>query len=299
MAYQHQTVLKEATTQLVGIHPKGTYLDGTLGGGGHTEALLQVTNGRVIGIDRDPAAIQAAQQRLSSYGTRFQALKGCFGDMRSIAQEWAPFHGIVLDLGVSSPQLDNANRGFSFQQDGPLDMRMDPNQQRSARSWLNQVDETELSRVLREYGEEPRARRIAKAIISGRPWERTLPLAQCIAHASGYHNSRTHPATRSFQAIRIAVNEELAQLDDALAQALDLLLPGGRLGIITFHSLEDRKVKHWFRKEAGRNTPKDIYGNPITPPRARLVEPKGIAGNVADPDNPRARSARLRILERI
>ena len=298
MAYVHQTVLREATTTLVGIHPQGTYLDGTLGGGGHSEALLEATNGQVVGIDRDPAAIHAAQQRLEGYGTRFHAVRGRFGDMATIAQRWAPFHGIVLDLGVSSPQLDQAERGFSFQHDGPLDMRMDPSQQQSAQSWLNEVEESELTRVLREYGEEPRGRRIAKAIIAGRPWHRTLPLAQCIAKASGYHNSRTHPATRSFQAIRIAVNEELEQLDHALAQAFELLIPGGRLGIITFHSLEDRRVKHRFR-QAGRETPKDIYGNPITPPRARLVKPKGIAGKVADPDNPRARSARLRVLERI
>jgi 16S rRNA (cytosine1402-N4)-methyltransferase len=299
VGYQHKTVLRDPVAALVGVHTQGVYLDGTLGGGGHSEALLQSTKGRVLGIDRDPEALAAARSRLAGFGERFEARRGCFGDMAQLAADHAPFHGIILDLGVSSPQLDHASRGFSLQQDGPLDMRMDPDQELDASSWLEQVDEDQLTQVLGEYGEEPRARRIARAILQGRPWHRTLPLAECIARASGYHNSRVHPATRSFQAIRIAVNDELGQLERALDQAVELLAPGGRLGIISFHSLEDRRVKHRFRREAGRDTPKDAYGHPIEPPRARLVKPKGIAGSEADPANPRARSARLRVLERL
>lgn len=297
--YQHQTVLRDPVMELIGVHSEGLYLDGTLGGGGHSEALLLGTQGKVLGIDRDPAALQAARSRLAGFGERFEARRGRFGDMAELTTDCAPFDGIVLDLGVSSPQLDHAERGFSLQQDGPLDMRMDTEQELDASSWLAQVGEDELTRVLGEYGEEPRARRIARAILRDGPWHRTLPLAECIARASGYRNSRTHPATRSFQAIRIAVNDELGQLDRALDQAMALLRPHGRLGIISFHSLEDRRVKQRFRREAGRGTPRDAYGNPVQAPRGCLVHPRGISGADADPGNPRARSARLRILERL
>ena len=217
--------------------------------------------------------------------------------MARLAGHLGPFHGILLDLGVSSPQLDTPERGFSLQHDGPVDMRMDPDQPLDAATLLEQLDEADLVDILRRYGEEPRARRIARAILAGRPWDSTLALARCVEKASGYRNSRTHPATRTFQALRIAVNGELSQLEQGMERALSMLAVGGRLAIISFHSLEDRMVKRRFREAAGRGTPRDAYGHPITPPIGRLIVPRGLAGAEHDRDNPRARSARLRVLE--
>ncbi len=250
----------------------------------------------MVGIDRDPSALAAARERLAGTSS-FTAIRGCFADMEDLAGHRAPFDGILLDLGVSSPQLDTPQRGFSFQHDGPVDMRMDPDQPLTAGALLDRLEETELVDILRRYGEEPRARRIARAMLAGRPWSSTAALAQCIAAASGYRNSRTHPATRTFQALRIVVNGELDQLQRGLESALGMLRPGGRLAVISFHSLEDRVVKQRFFTAAGRGTPRDAFGNPIPTPIGRLVVPKGISGREADPDNPRARSARLRVLE--
>ncbi len=281
------------------VRPGGRYLDGTLGGGGHSEAILKAAgpNGLLIGIDRDPDALAAATARLSHFGDRFIPIRGTFGDMGSIASEWAPFDGILLDLGVSSPQLDRPERGFSFRADGPVDMRMDPAQELDAAKLIETSEHHELVRILRRYGEEPRAKQIARAIIEGRPWTSTRALADCIAAASGYRNSRTHPATRSFQALRMAVNNELEQLEKGLDAAIEFLAPGARLAIISFHSLEDRAVKRRFRDAAGENCPKDPYGNPIEPTAFHLPHRRGIAGKDADPGHPRSRSARLRTLE--
>ena len=298
MDFHHIPVLPDLCVDALNIKTTGRYLDGTLGGGGHSERILKASSphGVLIGIDRDPEAIRAASTRLSVFGDRFQAVHGCFGSMEQLVQ--GPFDGILLDLGVSSPQLDQAERGFSFAKDGPLDMRMDPSQGLSAAEWLDEIEEKELASVLFHYGEEPRSRRIARAIIAGRPWRRTLPLAQCIAKASGYRNSRTNPATRSFQAIRIALNQELEQLRQGLDSAIQLLSPQGRLAVISFHSIEDRIVKRHFREVAGIGTPRDAFGHPLIPPLGKLIRPKGFAGKEHDPDNPRARSARLRIFER-
>ena len=297
--FQHRTVLLDATLQALQPRPGGRYIDGTLGGGGHAEGILNACgpDGLVVGIDRDPNALTAAGQRLAAFGDRFQPVRGRFGDVAQLASAWAPVDGLVLDLGVSSPQLDHADRGFSFQHDGPVDMRMDPDGGESAAQLIDRLDADALADILYRFGEEPRSRRIARAIIAGRPWTSTLALAECIARSSGYRGSRTHPATRSFQAIRIAVNDELGELERALEAALELLRPGGRMAVISFHSLEDRFVKQRFRELAGRRTPRDEFGNPIEPPRGRLIHPRGIAGRDADPDNPRARSARLRVLE--
>lgn len=299
--FGHRPVLLEAT--VAGLEPVngGRYLDGTLGGGGHSAALLDAAgpDGIVVGIDRDPAALAAARARLKPFGDRFTALHGTFDQMAALAADWAPFDGILLDLGVSSPQLDKPERGFSFQSDGPVDMRMDPTQDLDATQLLAGLDERGLAEILRRYGEEPRARRIARAILEGRPWESTLSLARCIADASGYRNSRTHPATRTFQALRIAVNDELGQLERAIAIAVGMLRPNGRLAIITFHSLEDRLVKRTFRILSGHGTAKDPYGNPVIAPKYRLVHRRGIAGKDADAGHPRSRSARLRILEHL
>ncbi len=299
--FSHRPVLLEATLQDLQPCESGRYLDGTLGGGGHSEAILEASgpNGLLIGIDRDPAALAAAGSRLERFGDRFNAVHGAFGDMESLASDWAPFDGILLDLGVSSPQLDQPGRGFSFQSDGPVDMRMDTSQDLDASRLLDKLDERGLVDILRRFGEEPRARRIARAILDGRPWNSTLALAQCVSDASGYRNSRTHPATRTFQAIRMAVNDELGQLQRALESAVNMLRPGGRLCVITFHSLEDRMVKRTFRSLAGEDSQKDPYGNPLEAPRFQLIHRRGIAGKDADADHPRSRSARLRTLQRI
>ena len=204
-----------------------------------------------------------------------------------------------MDLGVSSPQIDQAKRGFSFQKDGPVDMRMNPNQELTAADWLKQQTEKSLADQLFHYGEEPRSRQIARAIIKGNPWDSTLKLAECIRASSGYKNSRSDPAARSFQAIRIAVNEELEELKKGISAAINRLKSGGRLAVISFHSIEDRYVKRTFRAAAGIGTPKDAYGHPLVPAIGRLVKPKGLSGKEHDPENPRARSARLRILEKL
>ena len=298
MTFFHQPVLLPEAIAALGIVAGGTYIDGTLGGGGHSAAIL-AAGGRVLGIDRDPAALAAATARLAGEPGFLGAVHGQLAALDALAGHLAPVDGVLMDLGVSSPQLDDGSRGFSLQQDGPVDMRMDTTQPLDAAALLDQLDEPELIRILREYGEEPRARPIARAILAGRPWTSTLALAACVAQASGYRGSRVHPATRTFQALRIAINGELEQVSAGMEAALRLLRPGGRLAIITFHSLEDRLVKHRFQSAAGKNTPRYAYGNPLTPPEGRLVSPRGIAGADADPTNPRARSARLRVLEKL
>lgn len=299
--FHHQSVLLDAAIEHLALRPGGRWLDGTLGGGGHAERLLQgsAPDGLVVGIDRDPQALAAAGRRLAAFGDRFVALRGRFGDMQRLAGDHGPFDGILLDLGVSSPQLDQPGRGFSFQQDGPVDMRMDPDQGDSAAALLDALDEPGLVDLLRRLGEEPRARPIARAILAGRPWTSTLALADCVARASGYHGSRTHPATRTFQALRMAVNDELGELERGLDAAGRLLAPGGRLAVITFHSLEDRLVKHHLRELAGVGAPRDAYGNPVAAPAWTLVTRKGLTGRDADPHNPRARSARLRVAQKL
>ncbi|MFT4979463.1 MAG: 16S rRNA (cytosine1402-N4)-methyltransferase, partial [Myxococcota bacterium] len=273
--FAHIPVLLDATIAQLDVRPGRRYLDGTLGGGGHSAAIL-AAGGEVVGLDRDPSALAAATARLQDMDGFLGARRGPFADMARLAGDLAPFDGILLDLGVSSPQLDTAERGFSLQRDGPLDMRMDPDQALSAATLLEELSEDELIRILREYGEEPRARRIARAVLAGRPWSGTAELASAVASASGYRNSRTHPATRTFQALRIAVNGELDQLKQGLEAALGLLRVGGRLAVISFHSLEDRIVKRRFAAAAGRNAPRDPWGNPIPPPMGRGALPRGV-----------------------
>lgn len=297
----HRPVLLEATVEALQPQPAGRFLDCTLGGGGHSEAFLEATgpDGIVVGIDRDPAALAAASARLQRFGDRFQPIRGAFAEMAELASEWAPFDGILLDLGVSSPQLDHPERGFSFRVDGPVDMRMDPSQDLDAGMLIDRLDERGLVDILRRFGEEPRARRIARAVLEGRPWTSTLALANCVAESSGYRNSRTHPATRTFQALRMAVNDELGQLECALDAAMGMLTPNGRLGVISFHSLEDRMVKRRFRLASGEGGPKDPFGNPMVVAHFGLPIRRGISGKDADPGHPRSRSARLRILQHL
>jgi 16S rRNA (cytosine1402-N4)-methyltransferase len=278
-------------------------VDGTLGGGGHSELLLEA-GARVLGIDRDPEALAHARARLARFGNRFTTHQANFSEIDCIPvlQGGDKPDGILLDLGVSSRQLDAAERGFSFMREGPLDMRMGPSAPQTASELLATIDEAELIRILREYGEEPRARRIAAAIISQRekqPITTTLDLANLIERAVGRH-SRIHPATRAFQAIRIAVNHELESLETVLAAVPRVLKPGGRLAIITFHSLEDRIVKHHLRE---RSTPFiDQPGWPEPKPNPhlqyRLLTRKAIAPTAKETsENPRARSAKLRVAE--
>ena len=300
-SFEHHSVLLSQTIQwlcpTVDNPIYRQFIDCTVGGAGHSTAILENhPHNQLICIDRDAVAVQVAAERLASYADRVEIKHGAFADVLETVEP-NTYDGILMDLGVSSPQLDISERGFSFQKDGPLDMRMDREGLQSAAEWLDAISESDLATVLYRYGEEPRSRRIAKAIILGRPWTRTLELAECIQNASGYKNSRTHPATRSFQAIRIAVNDEMGQLERALPAALAALKSGGRIAVISFHSLEDRIVKHFFKDCTSHNAPKDAYGNPMIPPTGKILIRKGIAGS-EDP-HPRARSARLRILEKL
>ena len=309
--FQHKSVLLEQTVNHLPSCEDGLYLDCTLGGGGHSLELLKQKGSRsiVIGIDRDPHAIQAASEKLLAYKDRFVPIHGRFSQLEELLQDLESnkvlgpdpilFNGIVMDLGVSSPQIDHADRGFSFQKDGPVDMRMNPDQELTASEWLKNQTERSLADQLYHYGEEPRSRQIARAIIKGNPWHSTLKLAECIRSSSGYKNSRSDPAARSFQAIRIAVNEELKELKVGISAALKRLKPSGRLAVISFHSIEDRYIKQTFRAAAAIGTPRDAYGHPLTPPIGRLIRPKGFSGKEYDAENPRARSARLRILEKL
>jgi 16S rRNA (cytosine1402-N4)-methyltransferase len=295
--YHHEPVL---VPQLVGaIAPADgeIYVDCTVGGGGHAEALLRAARCVVLGLDRDPAALAAATSRLSWAEDRFRPVHARFSALGDVLdRELGPqgrVHGIVADLGVSSHQLDTAERGFSFRQAGPLDMRMDPTTGNSAEVLVNTWDETSLTEVIRELGEERHARRVAQQIVAKRPFRDTATLAAAIAEVVP-HSGRIHSATRTFQALRIAVNDELTELDRLLSQVVDRLHPGGRLAVITFHSLEDRRVKRFLEAQAGKGRPKDPYGNPVGAVHLQLR--KDVAGE--DP-NPRARSARLRSAVRL
>lgn len=306
--YAHQTVLlDEAVVSILGA-PGGVYVDATFGRGGHARHLLGQlgAQARVIGFDKDPAAI-AAGHALAEQDSRFAIVHESFAEILSVLKAEGlagSIDGVLADLGVSSPQLDDAGRGFSFQNDGPLDMRMDTTRGQSAADWLAQVAEDELARVLFEFGEERHSRRIARAIVRARaekPITRTRELAEIVAAAHPAWEKHKHPATRSFQAIRIAINSELADIERFLRDALAVLKPGGRLAVISFHSLEDRMVKQFFQKEArGDDFPP---GLPITvdmlKPRLRIIG-KAIEPSAAEvAANPRARSARLRVAEKL
>lgn len=278
---------------------KGKFIiDGTLGGGGHSELFLKA-GATVLGVDRDPEALAHATKRLEQYGELFSTWEGNHCELAedtSIAKA----DGLLLDLGVSSRQLDSAERGFSFMREGPLDMRMGPSSPRTAAEIVNEWPEDELLRILRQYGEEKQARRIVAAILGHRadkPFTTTLELANCIERAVG-RKGRIHPATRTFQAIRMAVNEELESLERALKAVPKLLKPGGRLLVITFHSLEDRLVKHFLKTRSTQCIDNPAWPEPKPNPdfQFRLLARKAIAPSEAEvAANPRARSARLRV----
>ncbi len=293
------------------IREDGNYVDGTFGRGGHSRAILERLgrDGRLVAIDRDPSAIDGAPEELRR-DKRFELVRGEIAALEALLEKRGlsrEVDGILFDLGVSSPQLDEAERGFSFMRDGPLDMRMDPDRGEPASRWLAHADETTLIRTLKNYGEERHARRIAKAICAARdatPITRTLELAEIVARAVPKDASRggkkIHPATRAFQAIRIAVNDELGQLEAALSAAVNVLRARGRLCVISFHSLEDRIVKR-FMRDASRS-PEPYRGMPDIPeayrPRLTLIGRAQTASDEEIADNVRARSARLRIAER-
>jgi 16S rRNA (cytosine1402-N4)-methyltransferase len=303
----HQTVLlREAVDALVTL-PDGIYVDGTFGRGGHTRYLLQCLddNGRVLGVDKDLAA-QAAAHELAASESRFEFFHGSFAQLPHQLHQMGidAVDGILLDLGVSSPQLDNGERGFSFMHDGPLDMRMDTSRGETAAQWLSHADLQDIAGVLKEYGEERFARRIAAAIIAAReesPIETTSQLAKVVSAAHPRWEKHKHPATRSFQAIRIKVNRELDDLQEFLSVALDILRVGGRLVVISFHSLEDRMVKRYMRDMArGDTLPRGV---PVTESainrRMRLLG-KAVRANAEEvAGNVRARSAVMRVAEKI
>jgi 16S rRNA (cytosine1402-N4)-methyltransferase len=279
------------------------FLDGTLGGGGHSEALL-AAGARVVGLDRDRESLAHASERLARFGDRFVPVRANFADAAEVPAVLAaaPYDGALLDLGVSSHQLDTPERGFSFRHDGPLDMRMDPSAGEPAALLVNSADEAELTRLFREYGEEPQARRVARAIVAERaslPFTRTGQLAALIEKVLG-RRGRVHPATRVFQALRIAVNDELGSLRRALVALPPLLKAGARFVIITFHSLEDRAVKTIFRAGSERWLDRPEWPAPRPNPewRFRDLTRKALAAEAGEvARNPRARSARLRAVE--
>jgi len=305
---QHRPVLLEEALEGLNIKADGKYVDGTFGRGGHAAALLARLddNGRLLALDKDPWAMREAERRFGD-DSRVVIRQASFANLKETARTlgWlGQVDGILLDLGVSSPQLDDASRGFSFRQDGPLDMRMNPQAGPSAAEWLADASEQDIVRVLKEYGEERFARRIARAIVAARreqPITTTGQLAAIVAAAVPRREPGKDPATRSFQAIRIFINRELDDLRAFLAQVLEVLRPGGRLVVISFHSLEDRLVKRFIREqEKGDRFPPDL---PVTRvqlrPRLRAVGKPVRPGQDEIRANPRARSAILRVAERL
>jgi 16S rRNA (cytosine1402-N4)-methyltransferase len=306
----HEPVLLDEVLAALQPSPGGVYLDGTVGAGGHAAAVLSASapDGQLFGFDRDRNALEIAKQRLAQFGNRVHLLHENFDQLSRVARQHhiPPADGVLLDLGVSSMQFDQPERGFSFQVDGPLDMRMDERAVQTAADLVNQLPETELANLIYRYGEERHSRRIARAIVRSRPLRRTSELAQVVAQAARFRKGRgrakIHPATRTFQALRIAVNDELGALERTLPQAIAWLKPGGRLAVISFHSLEDRIVKRFFQQES-----RDC----ICPPdqlsctcrhkaTIRIITKKPIIPSSVELDaNPRARSAKLRVVELI
>ena len=307
---KHQTVLFDEALQQLNIKPNGIYLDCTFGRGGHSSGILQQLGetGKLVAFDRDADAITSPEAKTLLLDSRLSLHHGNFTDLAAVTSQLGysgKVDGILMDLGVSSPQLDNAERGFSFLRDGPLDMRMDTSRGLSAASYLAQVDEQVLTKVLFEYGEERFARRIANAIVNRRqqqPILTTLALAKLIEDSVPFRDKFKHPATRSFQAIRIEINQELEQIKTSLQQALSALAPKGRLVVIAFHSLEDRIVKRFIRDESGRKSnpgklpikEQDIeQGQLIKIGKSIRAQPEELK------NNPRARSAVMRVAEKI
>lgn len=302
----HRSVLYHEI--IAALRPKspGRYVDATVGAGGHARGILESSSpeGQLLGLDLDPSALALAQERLKDFPGRFTLVQASYITLPEQLQKlgWAQVDGIVLDLGVSSMQVDRAERGFSFAKEGPLDMRFGPSQSVTAAELVNHWSEADLADLIWRYGEDRNSRRIARAIVNNRPHSTTTGLAQVIEKAVGHSHERLHPATRTFQALRIAVNEELNAVSQILPVAVKSLLPGGRLAIIAFHSLEDRLVKQYFHQESRdcicppeqpvctcghRASIKEINRHPALPTEGEIES------------NPRARSARLRVVEKL
>lgn len=297
----HHAVLLEEALAGLAIRSAGLYVDGTFGRGGHSRAILERLGpqGRLLALDCDPEAAYAAQAIADS---RFSFVRSAFSSLSSVLGERLA-DGMLFDLGVSSPQLDDAQRGFSFRRDGPLDMRMDPTRGRSAAEWLAMAEEQQIREVIRDYGEERFAKQIAAAIVAARGrerLERTRQLADLVAEVVRTREPGQDPATRTFQAVRIHVNRELEEVSVMLPQAMAQLAPGGRLALISFHSLEDRIVKRFFQAQSRRNLPRrlPLRESEIPEPPLRLVGRAVRASGEETRRNPRARSATLRVAER-
>lgn len=304
----HTPVLLSQALDGLALCPNATCIDATVGGGGHAMAILEATapQGKLLGLDADPEAIGRVQERLAPFGERVTLAQANFREIAAIAKanDFTTVDGVLLDLGVSSYQLTGAERGFSFLAAGPLDMRMDPRISLTAEEIVNTWPQERLADVIYRYGEEPHSRRIARAIIAARPLQTTIELADVIARATGGHREhrRIHPATKSFQALRIAVNDELGALEAALPQIVSLLAQGKRMAVITFHSLEDRIVKQFMQQEA-----RDCLCPPTLPmcrcehrATLRIVTRKPIQPDAAEvATNSRSRSAKLRVAEHL
>jgi 16S rRNA (cytosine1402-N4)-methyltransferase len=302
----HTSVLLDEAIEFLAVQPGGRYIDCTLGAGGHALAIMRETEpgGLLLGIDADPHAIEFAKGSLEEYPDSVHLVNGNFRDLKAIArqQNFVPVHGVLFDLGISSMQLAEQGRGFSFQADAPLDMRFSDSQTLTAADIVNGYEEEDLANLIWEFGEERHSRRIARAIVRARPLTTTTQLAAVVQKAAPDGRSRIHPATRTFQALRIAVNDELASLTSALEQARDVLGVGGRLVVISFHSLEDRIVKQFLAREA-----KDCICPPEQPTctcghkaSLRILTKRPVApGPEEVRRNPRSRSAKLRAAERL
>ncbi len=306
LALGHTPVLIEETVQALAVQPGGRYIDCTLGGGGHAAAILEHISpgGQLLGIDADPEGLRIARARLDAYSDSILLINENFSNLQSICYKYDfyPVHGILFDLGLSSFQLNGDPRGFSFRHQASLDMRLSPTQAVTAEDLVNQLPESELAHLIRTYGEEGYSRRIARRIVRERPISDAVQLARTVEQAVGGRRSRIHPATKTFQALRIAVNHELENLEPALKQALDLLGFGGRLVVISYHSLEDRIVKQFMQRES-----KDCICPPGMPScvcghsaHLRLINKRVVKPSPAEVKlNRRSRSARLRAVERI
>jgi 16S rRNA (cytosine1402-N4)-methyltransferase len=303
--YTHKPVLYQKVLAELRPAPGKRFIDGTIGGGGHAWGILDASSpsGQLLGMDADPEALLVARERLEAFGPRATLVQSNFVRLEEIARQsgFYPAHGVLLDLGVSSFQLSVAARGFSFLRDGPLDMRMDPGLERTAADLVNDLPVEELADLVWRYGEERHARRIARAVVAARPLSTTGELARVVARVVG-QGGRIHPATRTFQALRIAVNDELGVLEAVLPQAVRVLAPGGRLAVIAFHSLEDRLVKTFFRQES-----RDCICPPKVPicscghkASLQVVTRRPMVPSAVEKEhNPRSRSAKLRIAEKL
>jgi len=304
----HLPVLLEETIESLAIKPAGIYLDGTIGSAGHAKRIIeQLDGGFLVGIDRDEEALERAASNLKDFEGKFRLLHGNYGDCEELVKQTGlkMFDGILLDIGVSSNQLDEAERGFSFMKPGPLDMRMDKSQEISAKDIVNTYSQKELADIIFKFGEERASRRIAKAIVRERDngdIDTTDKLADLVERTLGGRKGRKkHPATKTFQALRMEVNGELDALSNGLTGALNLLKPEGRLAVITFHSLEDRLVKNFFKEHVGKEISLQAGGSRWQgkTPRVNFINKKPIIAQAQElEENPRSRSAKLRVIEK-